>query len=192
LFFAEDKVMRNVLSGGLVAAALGTALMVAAALPASAQIARPQTALATGDDGGLLTLVKNEKSGGGGRVERSGGRSDGGVRLRDSGPTMSTRAQGDVRISGGSRIDRHAGNWNNDWRWRHRHRHRHSSFTVGLGFGAPYFYDTPYYAYDPGYYVDDGAYVDDDAVAYCMSRFRSYNPATGTYTGFDGLQHPCP
>jgi hypothetical protein len=97
-----------------------------------------------------------------------------------------------VRISGGSRIDRHAGNWNNDWRWRHRHRHRHSSFTVGLGFGAPYFYDTPYYAYDPGYYVDDGAYVDDDAVAYCMSRFRSYNPATGTYTGFDGLQHPCP
>jgi hypothetical protein len=182
--------MRNVLSGGLVAAALGTALIVSAALPASAQIARPQSALATDGNAGLLTLVKNEKSGP--RVERSGGRSDGGVRLRDSGPTLSTRTQGDVRISGGSRIDRHAGNWNNDWRWRHRHRHRHSSFTVGLGFGAPYFYDTPYYAYDPGYYVDDGAYVDDDAVAYCMSRFRSYNPATGTYTGFDGLQHPCP
>lgn len=31
-----------------------------------------------------------------------------------------------------------------------------------------------------------------DAVAYCMSRFRSYNPNTGTYTGYDGLQHPCP
>ena len=31
-----------------------------------------------------------------------------------------------------------------------------------------------------------------DAVAYCAQRFRSYNPATGTYTGYDGLQHPCP
>jgi len=31
-----------------------------------------------------------------------------------------------------------------------------------------------------------------DAVAYCSQRFRSFNPATMTYTGFDGLQHPCP
>ncbi|MFG1385198.1 BA14K family protein [Xanthobacter versatilis] len=32
----------------------------------------------------------------------------------------------------------------------------------------------------------------DDAVAYCAQRYRSYNPATGTYTGYDGYQHPCP
>jgi BA14K-like protein len=25
----------------------------------------------------------------------------------------------------------------------------------------------------------------------CASRFRSYDPATGTYLGFDGLRHPC-
>ncbi|MFG1361276.1 BA14K family protein [Xanthobacter pseudotagetidis] len=31
-----------------------------------------------------------------------------------------------------------------------------------------------------------------DPVAYCMSRFKSYNPRTGTYTGYDGRQHPCP
>ncbi|MBN8916808.1 MAG: BA14K family protein [Rhizobiales bacterium] len=31
-----------------------------------------------------------------------------------------------------------------------------------------------------------------DGVAYCAQQFRSYNPATGTYTGYDGLQHPCP
>lgn len=31
-----------------------------------------------------------------------------------------------------------------------------------------------------------------NAVAYCMRRFRSYNPATGTYLGYDGLRHPCP
>jgi ABC-type cobalamin transport system permease subunit len=31
-----------------------------------------------------------------------------------------------------------------------------------------------------------------DAVEYCMRRFRSYNPETGTYIGFDGQPHPCP
>lgn len=30
------------------------------------------------------------------------------------------------------------------------------------------------------------------AVAYCMRRFRSYDPRSGTYLGYDGLRHPCP
>ena len=30
------------------------------------------------------------------------------------------------------------------------------------------------------------------SVSYCMNRFRSYNPATGTYLGNDGLRHACP
>jgi hypothetical protein len=29
-------------------------------------------------------------------------------------------------------------------------------------------------------------------VAYCMQRFRSYDPDSGTYLGFDGQRHPCP
>jgi hypothetical protein len=43
----------------------------------------------------------------------------------------------------------------------------------------------PYYA--PGY----GAYSG-DAVRYCMQRFRSYDPGSGTYLGYDGYRHPCP
>lgn len=31
-----------------------------------------------------------------------------------------------------------------------------------------------------------------DGVAYCAQRYQSYNPRTGTYTGYDGLQYPCP
>jgi hypothetical protein len=27
---------------------------------------------------------------------------------------------------------------------------------------------------------------------WCAMRFRSYNPATGTYMGFDGIPHACP
>ena len=64
-------------------------------------------------------------------------------------------------------------------------------------YGGPGYYGADYYDY-PSY--DDGAVVaavpapvgGDDAVAYCMQTYRSYNPATGTYLGYDGLQHPCP
>jgi hypothetical protein len=28
--------------------------------------------------------------------------------------------------------------------------------------------------------------------AYCQQRFRSFDPASGTYMGFDGQRHPCP
>ena len=31
-----------------------------------------------------------------------------------------------------------------------------------------------------------------DADAYCSQRFRSYDPASGTYLGYDGNRHPCP
>lgn len=31
-----------------------------------------------------------------------------------------------------------------------------------------------------------------NAVAYCSQRFRSYDPASGTYLGYDGVRHSCP
>jgi hypothetical protein len=31
-----------------------------------------------------------------------------------------------------------------------------------------------------------------DEVAYCSQRFKSYDPASGTYLGYDGMRHPCP
>lgn len=55
--------------------------------------------------------------------------------------------------------------------------------------------------YGPGYYdegYDDGAVAvapgpgGDDSVGYCMQRFRSYDPRSGTYLGNDGYRHPCP
>jgi hypothetical protein len=49
------------------------------------------------------------------------------------------------------------------------------------------------YAYSPGYsygYSPD-AYGYGGDVSYCMRRFRSYDPQSGTYLGFDGLRHPC-
>lgn len=53
-----------------------------------------------------------------------------------------------------------------------------------------------YYGYPPGYYGPAyGAptpYVGGDAVSYCAQRFRSYDPYSGTYAGYDGLRHSCP
>jgi hypothetical protein len=43
----------------------------------------------------------------------------------------------------------------------------------------------------PTYYEGVPA-VGGDAVSYCMQRFRSYDPASGTYLGYDGMRHPCP
>jgi hypothetical protein len=60
------------------------------------------------------------------------------------------------------------------------------------------------YGYGPGYYddqgYDDGGAValvpapvgGDDGGAYCAQTYRSYDPASGTYLGYDGLRHPCP
>ena len=74
----------------------------------------------------------------------------------------------------------------------------------GYGYGPDYYGDS--YAYDDGAYYDPGyavAYDQPavgvveqpagiDAAGYCAQRFRSYDPASGTYLGFDGLRHPCP
>ena len=49
--------------------------------------------------------------------------------------------------------------------------------------------------YDDDYYDDSTVAVvpgGGDATAYCAQRFKSYDPASGTYLGYDGQRHPCP
>jgi BA14K-like protein len=87
----------------------------------------------------------------------------------------------------------------------------------GYGYGYGYGYDGyyPSYAYDPGYVTGPAyAYAPDYDQsyaygagptyarpayaapgrddAYCAQRYRSYDPASGTYLGFDGVRHSCP
>jgi hypothetical protein len=100
------------------------------------------------------------------------------------------------------------GTWNGgNWSGRHWH-HRGGGFWPGLAAGAAIgaigssyaYYGGPYY--DDSYYYNDGYYDDSvtvgvvpeggDSVAYCQQRYRSYDPASGTYLGYDGLRHPCP
>jgi hypothetical protein len=64
------------------------------------------------------------------------------------------------------------------------------------GYGPGYAYAPAYgYGYGPGYGYAPGdgqGYAGGGEVAYCQQRFRSYDPGSGTYLGFDGLRHSCP
>lgn len=64
-------------------------------------------------------------------------------------------------------------------------------------YNAPRYYGySPGYAYAPAYAVPNIVTAesgpDAAGVASCEARFRSYNPSTGMYMGYDGHQHPCP
>jgi hypothetical protein len=56
----------------------------------------------------------------------------------------------------------------------------------------PYYYGNPPYGYYPPSPIYQPYPMGGDAVAYCMRRFRSYDPSSMTYVGYDGLRHSCP
>lgn len=60
--------------------------------------------------------------------------------------------------------------------------------------GPPPLFYGPRVFYPPGYYgpiVGPGYGPRGDWLSYCFSRYRSFDPASGTYMGYDGRRHPC-
>lgn len=103
-------------------------------------------------------------------------------------PAMAAGAQagavdGVTNVQWRGRHGWHGHHWHGGWRGRHW---RHGGYgwgpaIGGLAAGA----------------IIGGAIASSNAaagntVSYCMSRFKSYDPASGTYLGYDGLRHPCP
>jgi hypothetical protein len=153
-----------------------------------------------GNRGGGMSVGRSGGGGGGMGISRSGGGA--GMSFNRSGGNWS----GNRAIRGGNfATNNRPGNWSgNNWSgrrnfadWRH-HRRGYGGPVVAFGFGPSYYdygYDYGYYPYDDESYayVAPGAVAEDgDSVAYCQQRFRSYDPSTGTYLGYDGLRHPCP
>jgi hypothetical protein len=69
---------------------------------------------------------------------------------------------------------------------------QYPNYGYDYGYAAPVYEDAaPVYA-DPGPVYAEGGPVGGDDEGYCARRYRSYDPASGTYLGFDGLRHPCP
>ncbi|MFN4142765.1 BA14K family protein [Aestuariivirga sp.] len=93
---------------------------------------------------------------------------------------------------------RHDG-WRHD-RWRYNHRHHGSRYRYrypgypffygGFWYSDPWWrYDYPYYGYYPSYRYR--AYDNEAHVEWCLNRYRSYNPRTDTFLGYDGRRHRC-
>ncbi|PJG50192.1 BA14K family protein [Bradyrhizobium forestalis] len=147
----------------------------------------------------------------GSAVRPGGGSFAAGTAVRPSGGSFVAGAAPRPALSpsfSGTRSVATAGNWQggSNWSGRHWHHHRHGGFWPGFAAGAAIgglgsyayygggYYDDPYY-YDSYYDEPSVAVVPDnggDSAAYCAQRYKSYDPASGTYLGYDGQRHPCP
>jgi len=182
---------------------LSTAAAIALVLP----IAAPSVSFAQHFKGGKGGVAVG--GGGGAPAARFSGGGGGAPMARYSG--VSTGGAPVARYSG-TGVTRYSGGYSGGWNSGYRYRHRGGGFFPAAVAGAvvggalassyPYYGGSDYYDYgyydDPYYYGDTTvvaavpAPVGDDAVAYCIQTYRSYDLASGTYLGFDGLRHPCP
>jgi hypothetical protein len=78
----------------------------------------------------------------------------------------------------------------------------YQAYGYDQGYAAGYepeYVEAPRYGYGQGYgpgygrgpAYRQGAVAAGGDVGYCQQRYRSYDPASGTYLGYDGLRHPC-
>lgn len=74
------------------------------------------------------------------------------------------------------------------------------NYAYDSGYGDSYAYDTgatyntgiPLVTFDQQAPVEGPVAIAGGDASYCVQRYRSYDPASGTYLGFDGMRHPCP
>jgi len=80
----------------------------------------------------------------------------------------------------------------------HRHNHGHNNNYrvhlggggIGLGYGDGYRVYLGGHFYSDDYY-GGREYVYGGHVEWCLNRYRSYNPRTNTFMGYDGYKHRC-
>jgi hypothetical protein len=199
---SEDQIMEFVMTGRSVL--LASTLMAVAGIWAGSAGAAPIHADMSLQGGAVFEHVQMRGDGGnrgGGMSFSRGGSANMSVGRSSGGNWSGSRAIGGGNFAATTRSGNWSGgNWSGrrnfaDWR---NHRRGFRGPVVAFGFGPSYYdygYDYGYYdyPYDDAYaYVAPGPAVAGDDVAYCQQRFRSYDPSTGTYLGYDGLRHPCP
>jgi hypothetical protein len=75
----------------------------------------------------------------------------------------------------------------------HRRKHHHDDYYVYYGGGGWLgYYGYPYDYYDYGYdYGYNANSYQSSHVEWCLNRYRSYDPASDTFLGYDGNRHRC-
>jgi len=149
--------------------------------------------------------------GGGGAAHIGGG--GGSMRIGGGGMSAGANVAAGPRVGGGNwAAGRTAwngggGNWHGGgWHGGHRGGWIPGAVAGAVVGGAiansyAYYGGPGYYDYGPDYYADNTYYDSGPEVAvvqgggdpsYCAQRYRSWDPASGTYLGYDGQRHPCP
>ena len=89
---------------------------------------------------------------------------------------------------------RHWNNWYRNGRWHGpRYRYRYPGYNY---FNNGFWYPWPWWSYNRGWNFEvgdafaGGSYASNH-VQWCMNRYRSYNPRTDTYTGYDSKKRRC-
>jgi len=91
--------------------------------------------------------------------------------------------------------------------WRYNQRRHGNRFRARHGhyrhFYGGYYYARPWWNYrrDPGFAISIGvpavaygyrqSYGGSSHVEWCLDRYRSYDPRTNTFLGYDGFRHRC-
>jgi hypothetical protein len=127
--------------------------------------------------------------GGGAAAPRFYGRG-GGARFSEAGTRVRVVGQPPRRWQG-------AANWRRNWRPGYGggyYPYYGYGWGWGLGYGLGWGYGWGYPYYGDTYYYDAPVVYSGGGgdVAYCAQRFKSYDPRSGTYLGYDGKRHPCP
>ncbi len=186
-------------------ASVATAVLLSCGSASAAPTVTGDTAKTQNVDRGIVLAQKSGGGGGGGARAAGGGGarfSGGGAAPRFSGRGGGARFAGEAarpRFSGAARArgdrPRRWASGGRYWRhgWRGGYPYYGYGWGYGLGYGLGWGYGYPYYAnsyyYDAPVVYSGGGGGD---VAYCAQRFKSYDPRSGTYLGYDGRRHPCP
>jgi hypothetical protein len=78
------------------------------------------------------------------------------------------------------------GGHRNYYRGNRYYRHRHHDNDAGAAVAGGII------GMALGAMIAGSAAQNSNSVQYCASRYRSYDPRSGTYLGYDGYRHPCP
>jgi hypothetical protein len=178
--------MRKFLMAVAATAVLGTLGLTAPASAAQTQTA-PVNELVAAIQNGTVNADYVQRRGGGRHVARGGGYRGGARHVYRGGAYRGSRQvyRGGV-YRGGRYVNR--GYYGRRYYGGRYYGPRYGYYGRGYGYGAA----AGAIGLTTGAIVGSAIAQSNNAASYCAQRYRSYNPATGTYVGYDGVRRRCP
>jgi len=179
--------MRRFFMAAIATAALGSLGFAAPASAAQAQTA-PVSELVTAIQKGTVNAEYVQRRGGGRHVSRGGGYRGSRHVYRGGAYRGSRQVYRGGAYRGGRYVNR--GYYGRRYYGGRYYGPRYGYYGPGYGYG--YGAAAGAIGLTTGAIVGSAIAQSNNAASYCAQRYRSYNPATGTYVGYDGVRRRCP